>query len=67
MKRRMISLVIQGVSGKDERVRLLQTLLINVGDKFKMHKFLYVPNCDCNLLGEDLMAKLGMPINIAKR
>lgn len=31
-----------------------------------MHKILYVLNCDSNLLGRDLMAKLGMQINISK-
>lgn len=41
-------------------------LLIDVGDKFEMHEFLYVPRCDCNLLGWDLMAKLGMQIDVAK-
>lgn len=67
VKRRMTSSVIQGVTGKDESVHLLQPLLIDVGDKCKVHEFLYVPNCDCNLLGGDLMAKLGMQINITKR
>jgi len=37
-----------------------------VGDEFEMHEFLYVPKCDCNLLGRDLMAKLGMQIDVAK-
>ena len=60
MKRRMISLVIQGVSGNDKRVCLLQPLLIDMGDKFEMHKSLYVINGDCNPLGRDLMAKLGV-------
>lgn len=37
-----------------------------MGDEFEMHEFLYVPKCDCNLLGRDLMAKLGMQIDVAK-
>lgn len=60
------SLVIQGVSGKDERVHFIQPLLIDVGDRFKLHEFLFVPNCDCNLLGRDLMARIGMQISIVR-
>lgn len=52
--------IIQGVSGNDKRVCLLQPLLIDMGDKFEMHKSLYVINGDCNPLGRDLMAKLGV-------
>lgn len=37
-----------------------------MGDKFEMHEFLYVPNCNCYLLRRDLRAKLGMQINITK-
>ena len=31
------SLVIQGVSGKDEQVYFIQPLLVDVGDRFEMH------------------------------
>ena len=44
----------------------IQPLLIDVGDRFEMHEFLFVPNCDCNLLGRDLMARMGMQIHIVK-
>lgn len=60
------SLVIQGVDEKYEQVCLIQPRLVDVGDKYKMHEFLLVPNCDCNLLGRELMATLGIQINIIK-
>lgn len=59
-----ICLIIQGVGGKDERVHFIQLLLVDVGDRFEMHEFLFVPNCDCNLLARDMMAKVGIQISI---
>lgn len=47
-------------------MQLLQAILVNIGDRFEIHEFSYVPYCDYNLLGRDLMAKLGMQINIVK-
>lgn len=54
------SLIIQGLSGIEEQVHFIQPLLVNGEDRFEMHEFLFVPDWDCNLLGRDLMAKLGM-------
>lgn len=57
---------VQGVDGKDERVCLIQPLPVGVGDKYEMHEFLLAPDCDCNLLGREIMAKLEMQINIIR-
>lgn len=53
-------MIIQGPSGIEEQVHFIQPLLVNAGDRFEMHEFLFVPDCDCDLPGRDLMAKLGM-------
>lgn len=53
-----MSLIIQGISGKDEQMCFIQPLLVDVGDRFEMHGFLLPPNRDCNLLGRDLMANV---------
>lgn len=41
-------------------------LLVNVPDRLDMHEFLFLPTCDYNLLGRDLMAKMGMSIMTVK-
>lgn len=53
-------------SGYEEGVQFLQLLLIDVGNKFEMHEFLNVPNCNCNLSGRDLRAESRMQINMTK-
>ena len=61
-----MSLILQEISGKDELVCFIQSLLADVQDGFEMQEFLFAPNCDCNLLGRDLMPKLGMQVNNGK-
>lgn len=36
------------------------------GGWFEMHEFLFASKSDCNLLGRDLVAKVGIQINIIK-
>ena len=59
-------LILQEISGKGELVSFIQPLLADVGDGFEMQEFLFAPNCDCNLLGRDLMPQLGIQINNIK-
>lgn len=44
----------------------IQPLLADLGDGFEMHEVLFAPNCYHDLLGRDLIAKLGTQSNIIK-
>lgn len=35
------------ISGKDEQVHFIQLLVVNEGDGFEIHEFLFVPSCNC--------------------
>lgn len=54
------SLIFQRMSRKDDQVHFIQPLLVDVGGRFEMHKFLFFPNHDFHLLGRVLMANMGM-------
>ena len=62
----IMPLILQEISGKDELVCFIQPLLADVGNGFELQEYLFAPNCDCNLLGRDLMPKFGVQINIIK-
>jgi len=51
-----------GISGKEEEKRFTIPLETKLGKQLMQHAFLYSPRCPVNLMGRDLLTKLGAEV-----
>ncbi|XP_046891656.1 uncharacterized protein LOC124477723 [Hypomesus transpacificus] len=56
-----------GYSGQSEEQRYTQPLITTVGSQTLTHSFLHAPKCPMNLMGRDLLLKIGVTITCSTK